>query len=130
MNKRMHKLETCALADMPEPKLFGSEDAETTIVSWGSNKGSILQGMNKFDNVNYLHITWMNPFPVDRVTEVLSKAKHIVGVECSYSAQLLGYIREKTGIEVEDKLLKYDGRPFYVSEIEDKLNSLAAAGGV
>jgi 2-oxoglutarate/2-oxoacid ferredoxin oxidoreductase subunit alpha len=63
MNKRMSKLETCAKSDMPEPVLYGPKDADLTIVSWGSNKGSILQALKSVTNVNYLHIGWMNPFP-------------------------------------------------------------------
>jgi 2-oxoglutarate ferredoxin oxidoreductase subunit alpha len=128
MHKRMRKLETCASEDMDEPLLFGSEDAEITVVSWGSNKGSIIQAIKEFDNVNYLHVTWMNPFPTEKVSAVLNRAKHVVGVEGSFSAQFLGLIREKTGFEVKDQLLKYDGRPFYVSEITEKLNSVLKGG--
>jgi 2-oxoglutarate ferredoxin oxidoreductase subunit alpha len=125
MQKRMQKLITCAKEDMPEPELFGPEDADLTIISWGSNKGSILQALKQFDNVNFLHLTWINPLPVTRIKEVLEGAKNVVNVECNYTAQLSGIIKEKVGIEIEDNLLKYDGRPFYVQEIveaiEDRL---------
>lgn len=122
--KRMTKLATCEIQDMPAPKLYGPEKADVTIVSWGSNKGSILQAMKEFSNVNFLHITWMNPFPSEAVKEILSKAKHVMDIECNYTAQLAGLIREKTGIEIQDKFLKYDGRPFFVEEISEKLQSL------
>lgn len=122
--KRMTKLLTCAAQDMQPPKLYGPEKANLTIVSWGSNKGSILQAMKEFDNVNFLQITWMNPFPSDAVKNILSQAKHILDIECNYTAQLAGLIREKTGIEIQDKLLKYDGRPFFMEEITEKLRSL------
>lgn len=122
--KRMTKLVTCETQDMPAPMLYGPEKADATIVSWGSNKGSILQAMKEFPNVNFLHITWINPFPVDAVKKILSGAKHVVGIECNYTAQLAGLIREKTGIEIEDKFLKYDGRPFFVEEICEKLRGL------
>jgi 2-oxoglutarate ferredoxin oxidoreductase subunit alpha len=128
MNKRMKKLETCADQDMPEPMLYGPEDADLTIVSWGSNKGSILQAIKDYDNVNYLHITWMNPFPVKAVTKVLKKAKKVLHVEANYTGQLAGIIREKTGIEIKDKFLKFDGRPFYVEEIEEQINSMLKGG--
>lgn len=119
--KRMQKLNTCENNDMETPRLYGPEKAEITIVSWGSNKGSILQAMKEFSNVNLLHITWMNPFPADAVKNILSGAKHIVDIECNYTAQLAGLIREKTGIEIEDKFLKYDGRPIFMEEIAEKL---------
>ncbi len=122
--KRMTKLRTCETKDMPAPKLYGPENSDVTIVSWGSNKGSIMQAMKEFPNVNFLHLTWMNPFPSGAVKQILSGAKHIVDIECNYTAQLAGLIREKTGIEIEDKFLKYDGRPFFVEEISEKLRGL------
>ncbi|PJE60027.1 MAG: 2-oxoacid:acceptor oxidoreductase subunit alpha [Candidatus Portnoybacteria bacterium CG10_big_fil_rev_8_21_14_0_10_44_7] len=122
MEKRMGKLSTCAKNDMPAPKLFGPTKADITIVSWGSNKGSIIQALKEFGNVNYLHITWMSPFPTEQVKKVLDGARYVVDIECNYSGQLANLIREKTGIEIKDKLLKYDGRPFFVEEIINKIN--------
>lgn len=124
MEKRMRKLATCEVEDMPKPKLFGPEEADVTLVSWGSNKGSITQALKYFDNVNYLHLTWANPFPTNEVKRVLSKAKHIINIECNYTAQMGGLIKERTGVDIEDNLLKYDGRPIYVEEISAKINSV------
>jgi 2-oxoglutarate ferredoxin oxidoreductase subunit alpha len=124
MEKRMQKLKTCAKEDMEEPKLYGPENADITLVSWGSNKGSIIQALESFENVNYLHITWMNPFPAEAVENVLTKAKHVIDVECNYSGQLAKLIRQQTGIEIQDKLLKYDGRHIYPQEIEQKIKEV------
>jgi len=124
MNKRMQKLITCEKEDMQPPMLYGPKEADLTIVSWGSNKGSILEAMAKFPNVNYIHVTWMNPFPTDSITKILSTSKNIVDIECNYTGQLAGLIREKTGIEIKNKWLKFDGRPFYVEELEDKISNL------
>jgi 2-oxoglutarate ferredoxin oxidoreductase subunit alpha len=124
MQKRMTKLTTCAANEDNSPKLYGPENADVTLVSWGSNKGSILQAIKDHPNVNFLHITWMSPFPVKAVKTVLEKAKHVVDVECNYSAALGGLIRENTGIEITDNLLKYDGRPFFPEEISEKLDRI------
>lgn len=117
MNKRMQKLQTCAKTDMPAPKLFGPKNADLTVISWGSNKGAILEAMKNLKNVNFLHLTWANPFPTKAVKKVLKKARKILNVECNYSAQMAGLIQEKTGIAIKNNLLKYDGRPFYPEEI-------------
>jgi len=128
MRKRMEKLESCAKFDMPKPVLFGPEKADVTIVSWGSNKGSILQALKKFPDVNYLHIVRMNPFPSDAVKRILRGAHHIIDMECNYTGQLASLILEKTGIEIKDKFLKYDGRPIFVEEVEDKIESVLKGG--
>ncbi len=124
MKKRMNKIETCSQSDMPIPQLYGPKEAEITIVSWGSNKGSIIQALKEFSNVNFLHLTWMNPFPADEVRNILSNSRYIIDVECNYLGQLAGLIREKTGIDIKDKLLKCDGKPFFVEEISGKLNEV------
>lgn len=124
MRKRMTKLVTCAVNENTMPKLYGPQDADVTIVSWGSNKGSILQALKDFPNVNYLHITWMCPFPSKAIKTVLEKARNIVNIECNYTAALGGLIKENTGIEIKDNLLKYDGRSFFPEEISEKLKSI------
>ncbi|MDP2585798.1 MAG: 2-oxoacid:acceptor oxidoreductase subunit alpha [Candidatus Levybacteria bacterium] len=124
MRKRMTKIVTCATNEDNSPKLYGPADADVTIVSWGSNKGSIIQALKDFPNVNYLHITWMSPFPAEAVRTILEKARRIVNIECNYTASLSGIIKENTGIEITDNFLKYDGRPFFPEEIGDKLKSI------
>jgi len=124
MDKRMRKLETCAENDMPEPTVYGPEKADITLVSWGSNKGAILDAIANLDNVNFLHINWINPFPAQTIKRVLENAQQIVNLECNYSAQLAGLIKEQTGITIENNFLKYDGRPFYPEEIVEYINNL------
>lgn len=123
MQKRMKKLETCAQNHLPPPTLYGPKDADLTIISWGSNKGPILESLKNFPNVNYLHLTWINPFPAQEIAPILKKAKRLLNIECNYSAQMGGLIKERTGIEITDNLLKYDGRPFFVEEITEKIAS-------
>jgi len=124
MSKRLSKLSTCAQVDMPKPLIFGPESADITIVSWGSTKGPILESLKNFNNVNYLHLNWISPFPVEQVKDILTKSKYLLDIECNSSAQLAGLIKEHTGIDILDRLLKNDGRPFYPEEISAKINSI------
>ncbi len=121
MKKRMSKLLTCEKEDMPSPQLFGPREADLTIVSWGSNKGAVLQAIKNFPKVNFLHFTWLNPFPAEAVRNILTETNYILDVECNFSGQLANLIREKTGIEIFDRLLKYNGRPIYPEEIEERI---------
>ncbi|KKT77820.1 MAG: Pyruvate flavodoxin/ferredoxin oxidoreductase domain protein [Microgenomates group bacterium GW2011_GWB1_44_8] len=127
MNKRMKKLQTYSEEDLPPPILYGPEEAEVTIVSWGSNKGAILEALNCCLKVNFLHLTRINPFPAKEVSDILKKSKHILNIECNYTAQMAGLIREQTGIEINDRLLCYDGRPIYPEDIIDKLTNITDA---
>jgi len=124
MEKRMQKLKSCTSFSMPEPKLYGPLKADITIVSWGSTKGAILEAIREFPNVNFLHLTWLSPFPADSVKTVLTTSRQVLGVESNFSGQLAELIREKTGIEITERLLKYDGRPIYKDEIVTKIKNI------
>jgi len=124
MEKRMKKIQTCQKEDMHPPQLFGPQEADLTIVSWGSNKGSICQALQYFDNVNYLHLTWVSPFPSEEVKKVLSQAKKIINIEANFTMQMRGIIKEQTGFDIKDNFIKYDGRPFYVEEVIEKIKSV------
>ena len=130
MEKRMNKL---VLADKEIPisdrvNFFGPESAEVTVISWGSTKGAILDAMEwlKQDgiSVNFLQVRLVNPFPTEYVTKLLSKAKRIVGIEMNYSAQLIGIVRERTCIPVDQLVVKYNGRPMSSEEIYDAVKMI------
>ncbi len=123
MQKRMHKLQ---LADelIPNGKktnFFGPAAADITLVGWGSTKGAILDGMQDLEadaiRCNFLQVRYMNPFPTELVTKYLTNAKKKVLIENNYTGQLGGLIREHTGIAMDYRVLKYNGRPFSQNEV-------------
>jgi len=111
----MKKL-TTALADMNPPQLYGSAAAKNTLVCWGSTLTTALEAMavlNKEDKhaANVLHFIDLWPFPVELAQPFLEKAQHLIAVEGNYTAQFANLLKMMTGIEVDKKILKYDGRP-------------------
>jgi 2-oxoglutarate ferredoxin oxidoreductase subunit alpha len=70
----------------------------------------------------------MKPFPVDDVAAVLAKAKQLVLVEENYSGQLGANVREHTGVKIEQRILKFDGRPFSEDELVRELSKVLAGG--
>jgi 2-oxoglutarate ferredoxin oxidoreductase subunit alpha len=130
MEKRMGKLDLADKEIPVEDKLnfFGPEDADITVISWGSTKGAILDAMYwlKQDgiSVNFLQLRLINPFPTERVKQILSKAKRIVGVEMNYSGQLIGIIRERTLIPIDQLVVKYNGRPMSSEEVYEALKEV------
>ncbi len=125
MERRMRKLDYAEkLLGNKMFNLFGNENAELTIVGWGSNKGRILEAMKYLENegikTNFLQIVSMSPFPIEKVNKILNKGNKIVIFEENFSGQLNGLIREKTGVEIKNKWFKYNGVPFSPSEIFEK----------
>lgn len=131
VEKRLRKINGIA-KEIPDPNVYGSTDPEVTVVVWGTNKGPALEALSwllrDHVKVNILHLVYLNPFPVNRVKEILGKAKKILLVEGNATAQLGQLIMEKTGIEIKNKFLKYDGRPVYPEEIYDEVKEVLKHG--
>jgi 2-oxoglutarate ferredoxin oxidoreductase subunit alpha len=66
----------------------------------------------------------MIPFHTAEIAAALNSAKRVIGVEQNSEAQLCALIREKTGFEIKEKLLKYSGRQFTAHELFDKTRAL------
>ena len=122
--RRMEKLDAI-VKELPAIQIIGPKDAELTIISWGSNNNAIIEAMGKVkgEKVNFFPIKYMCPFQPG-VWEVLNKAKKLLLVESNYSGQLGRLIREETGIEIKEKLLRYDGTIITVEEICKRIEEL------
>jgi 2-oxoglutarate ferredoxin oxidoreductase subunit alpha len=129
MDKRMGKLEVAAreIPDNEKFTLFGEkDDPQVTVVSWGSNKGAILDAIERLSGegarVQFLHVRLLNPFPSDRVKRILDNAKITIDVEANYSGQLASLIAEKTGHTFKHLVVKYTGRPISEDEMYQAMN--------
>lgn len=130
VDKRFKKLNVLIkdLERYETTKLYGPQDADITILGWGSTKGPIREAMkflNKEDSKsNYLQILYLCPFPVAKIQKALDTAKLTVVVENNRTSQLSGLIREHLLRDVDHKILKYDGRQFNPQELSQKIQEV------
>ncbi|MEM3013985.1 MAG: 2-oxoacid:acceptor oxidoreductase subunit alpha [Candidatus Bathyarchaeia archaeon] len=130
VEKRLRKLEYLAREleekEVETVKLYGSEEATSTIVSLGGTKGPIREALKILNNVslNYLQIIYLHPFPVKKVEEALSGVKKIIVVEHNKTSQLSSIIRERLLRNVDHAILKYDGRPFNPGYLAAKIREV------
>jgi Pyruvate:ferredoxin oxidoreductase and related 2-oxoacid:ferredoxin oxidoreductases, alpha subunit len=91
-----------------------------TLVSWGSNKGVILDLIEILKGegieVEFIQLRLLNPFPSNELKQVL-EGKRWVDIENNYSAQLAGLIKENTGLAPDYYIVKYNGRPISLDEL-------------
>lgn len=120
MQKRMRKLEM-ARNDMRLPDLHGREDADITIITWGSTYGTVRHAVDILnesgESVRMLHFRDMWPLPVGELREALRSCRRSVVVEQNYTSQLATLLRMTIGFEADVTLTKYDGRPFGPDDI-------------
>ncbi len=129
VEKRARKMENTA-AEITPPKLVGPENAQVTLVGWGSTEGVIREAVEKLAGeegivANQLHIKWIVPFHSGEVTRILSRSKKVIIVENNYTGQFARYLRSETGFAAHGHIRKYDGEPFMphhiVSAVKDQL---------
>jgi 2-oxoglutarate ferredoxin oxidoreductase subunit alpha len=109
-------------------KTIGDADADITVVTWGSNKGPILEALQMLKNdgikANLLQILYVWPFSAELVSGYLKKAKNTIIVEANKTGQLKSLIREQTGITIANEYFKYDGQPFYPSVVYHRIKEV------
>ncbi|KAA0259494.1 2-oxoacid:acceptor oxidoreductase subunit alpha [Deferribacter autotrophicus] len=114
--RRFRKLENL-VKEMPTPLLYGDETADITFVSWGSTKTVLFEAMKYEKNFNFIHFPSIYPIDWKSTKGLLETRKKLILIENNFTGQLGGIIAENTGVFIEDKFLKYDGRPFFVEEV-------------
>jgi 2-oxoglutarate ferredoxin oxidoreductase subunit alpha len=138
MEKRMRKMEGLRQA-LPDPQIITAEgekegaweptgDLDLLLVSWGSNASLIFDVLRSPElrgkNVAYLHYACLWPLKTETLERLAKKAKRTALVECNAQGQLGQLIRMECGLAIPDKILKYDGRPFFYDELLDRLSLL------
>lgn len=130
IEKRQRKMDL-ALSEISledKIKIYGDRDAELTFLSWGSNKGAILECLDLLEAegipARFLHIRLIKPFPVAEITELLSTAAPLVVVEANFSGQYAELLRANTGITPDYLVLKYNGRPISAEELDRTVNEI------
>lgn len=123
MDKRMGKLDL-ALAEIPDEDkatLHGDAAAEMAIVSWGSTKGVILDAIEKLAGegvkVKFIQLRLLHPFPAELVQRILANAKTVIDIEMNHTSQLASLLRQHTGRQADNLIVKYNGRPMSLEEV-------------
>lgn len=127
VNKRFLKLHM-AETEMPAPLFYGEQNADITLVGFGSVKRPVIEALARLSSsgkkVNFLHFTHIYPFPYKKVRKAWERIGKWILIEQNATGQFGAYLKEKLGVEPHDALLKYDGRPFYPEEIVEKMKKI------
>ncbi|MFA4905998.1 MAG: 2-oxoacid:acceptor oxidoreductase family protein [Candidatus Margulisiibacteriota bacterium] len=97
-------------------KVYGRKDAPTALLCWGSNKGVCLEVGEKL-GMKVIQSLVLSPFPVEQVKAALSGVNKLISVENNSTGQLERLLNQH-GFKVDERILKYDGRPFSLDELE------------
>ncbi|MGZ7118664.1 MAG: 2-oxoacid:acceptor oxidoreductase subunit alpha [Methanobacterium sp.] len=129
VEKRLNKLEGIQ-KDVIEPELVGSEDYKILVIGWGSTYGAIIEALKNIgrDDIAFLHFKQV--YPIDGNTlDYLKRAQKTIIFENNATSQFKNLIKLYTGFEIDINALKYNGMPFSVEEVTERLKNLLEVEG-
>ena len=124
VEKRLKKFKELE-KDKISPELIGTREYEILIVGWGSTYHIIKEAVENLKKykIAFLHFKQIYPLP-SGIKEYFKKAKKTIVVENNATSQFGKLLELFTGIAVEHKILKFNGLPFFVDELTDKLEKI------
>jgi 2-oxoglutarate ferredoxin oxidoreductase subunit alpha len=122
---RFEKIERIA-DDIPDIEVFGDpEGGDLLVLGWGStfgvNRTAVQRARTKGKSVSQAHLRYLNPFPKN-LGDVVKRYKKVLIPE-NNMGQLLLLIRGQFLVDAVG-LHRVTGRPFMISEVEEKILEL------
>jgi 2-oxoglutarate ferredoxin oxidoreductase subunit alpha len=132
VDKRNRKVETAEANEDWSPREFGDPDADTLVVSWGSNEGAIREAMEflEADGVSVRFLSCPYMFPRADLSEAIEAAEDVIVIECNATGQFADVVEHDTLTRV-DRINKYTGVRFKADELAGDIKAhlgLAAEG--
>jgi len=118
VDKRQRKVQTAREQETFDVREFGDPDADTLVVTWGSNEGSIREAMGMLDDrgiaVRLLSVPYL--FPRPDLGDAIAEANQTIVVECNATGQFADVV-EHDVLERVDRVNKYTGVRFKAEEL-------------
>ncbi|PSP68960.1 2-oxoacid:acceptor oxidoreductase subunit alpha [Halobacteriales archaeon QS_1_69_70] len=118
VDKRDRKVETAIEREEWSYREFGDPDADTLVISWGSNEGAMQEAMDSLAeegiDVRFLSVPYL--FPRPDLTEEIEAAGDVIVVECNATGQFADLIEHDALTRVQ-RINKYDGVRFKADEL-------------
>jgi len=99
--------------------------ADILVVAWGSNRGVLEEALEHIgrDDIAGLHFHQVYPLP--EKSKKLFARKKVVMLENNVASQFGNLLKLEYGIKVSEAILKYDGDPFSVEEVVQKIQKIS-----
>lgn len=131
MYEKRIKKQNGLLSELPEPEILGPADAWMTFVGWGSVRNTMHDVMELWNQahsdkpINYLHYEYVWPLRTDTLNQFIKDKANLILIENNALGQLGTLITQSTSFQFKDRILKYDGRGFFVEDVLGYLETKA-----
>jgi 2-oxoglutarate ferredoxin oxidoreductase subunit alpha len=122
--KRLRKWEglTEEMQGYPGVTLSGTPEASTALLCWGSTKG-VCNEIASLLGLRVIQPVILSPFPVVQLKNAIAGVTRLIAVEENTTAQL-ATLAGQYGIVPDERILRYDGRPFSPDDLLVKIKEM------
>ena len=111
--------------DIISPELVGPKEYKNLVVCWGSTYTIVKEALAEMARADTALLHYKQVHPLHQSTaDYLKKANRTIIIESNATSQLGKQIKLHTGIDIDEKMLKYNGQSFAVDEVVERLDSL------
>lgn len=124
VEKRLKKLELLN-QQVDAPEFWPNQDYKNLVICWGSTYHIVKEALANLarDDISLVYYKQVYPLHSD-TAGYLKKANKTIIVEGNATSQFGKLIKLNTRIDINEKILKYNGLNFTVEEVTEKLSKL------
>ena len=130
MNKRLFRKLPALAREIEPPVLYGDAEPEIVIAGWGSTYGIMKEAVDMLSGdkkIAMFHFSEIYPFPsTDKLDylNLLRSAKLSICIENNATGQFARLMRTETGYEFDQRINRYDGRPFLLEQLAGEIDAI------
>ena len=122
--KRLRKFQSMReeVEKLKAVEIYGNKTSEKAIIAWGSTIGPAKEVAEEL-NIKLIQPIIIEPFPEKQMKKALKGVKKLISVELNALGQM-EKVLNCYGIKPNEKILKYNGRPFSPEELREKVSKI------
>ncbi len=124
VDKRLSKLQLMEEEIIP-PELIGPKNYNNLIICWGSTLNIICEAVNSFNRNDTAVLHFKQAYPLHSNTAgLINKADKTILIENNATGQFAKLLKIHAGVNIDHKILKYDGLSFASDSLAEKLDAI------
>ncbi len=128
VEKRLYKKMAGLSKEIEAPSIYNIDKADIILIGFGSTYGVMKEACEKMPGgkAGFIHLSQVWPFPEEALKGIFAKKNtRFLTVENNAGGQLAALILRQTGFRVGGSILKFDGRPFDLDGLMEKVKEMA-----
>ncbi len=125
VEKRLFKKLPLIRKEISPPLLYGDRNPDVLLICWGSIYGiikEVVEELSDSKKVAMLHFSELYPLPEEQSwIEIIKNTPIVINIEQNATRQFAKLLRMETGLEIKKHINRYDGRPFTVDELKERV---------